>query len=145
MWFALVVALIFGSGGPMASLAIPEGQLAFETFCLPSLFPDPTLIERHCYVGMLQAAETHEHVYDSLPSPGSVCNGARARYDIELRYVPPTDALTLTAGGVEVEGSNGHASISFVDNECTRFSVVVIGNRVTVASVYSLELRRYMH
>lgn len=57
-------------------------------------------------------------------------------FTVTLAYAPVTDTLSLAAGGASDTGSNGAATVSFVANYCTVFTIQVTGTSVADSAQY---------
>lgn len=87
------------------------------------------------FAGVVRAGQTKSHVYDNNPADFN-CIHLAVPYTVTLTYAPPTDTLTLSAGGVTATGANGRASVSFWSGTCTSFSITVSGDSVLHTAGY---------
>ena len=61
-------------------------------------------------------------------------------FTVTLAYAPPSDVLTLSVGTASATGSGGAATLSFVDNYCTAFTVRVVGTSVASSAEYAFAI-----
>ena len=87
------------------------------------------------FAGVVRTGETKSHIYDNNPA-NLDCIQLAVPYTATLTYAPPTDTLTLSAGGVTATGSNGRASVSFWSGSCTSFGIAVTGDSVLHTAGY---------
>lgn len=87
------------------------------------------------FAGVVTAGQTKSHLYDNNPT-NSACIQIVVPYTVTLAYAPPTDTLTLSAGGVTATGANGRATVSFWSGYCTSFGITVSGDSVLHTAGY---------
>lgn len=88
--------------------------------------------------GVVRQGETNVHAFDNTPRDGTACVDLVTTWTVTLAYAPPTDVLTLSAGGKTATGSGGVARVSFASGVCTAFTIQVTGASVAAAAAYSV-------
>lgn len=89
------------------------------------------------FVGVATPDSTDSYTYDNDPLDWPCIQIART-YTLTLGHAPATDALRLLVGVEFVDSSGGFAQLEIVRGVCTRFTVVVEGVSVAVASAYTV-------
>lgn len=93
------------------------------------------------YHGFVRQGETDVHFYDNAPdNPDQICPQIGVFYTATLTYAPPSDTLTLTVDGESVTGSNGSATLTFVEGVCAEFDVRVTGTQVGDRARYTVTI-----
>lgn len=115
----------------LASLAVPIALAA------PPIAPR---VELGTHAGTLTQGASTAFSYSSGGDP---CLGVYIphTYVVNLAYAPIDDTLTVSSHGVSASGSNGLATISFVDNWCTTFGVRVDGTEVAGIAAFVVNIR----
>lgn len=96
------------------------------------------------HANVIRQDETHAYEFDNTPREGTACIDLAATWTVALRYAPPTDVLTLSAGGKTATGSNGVASVSFVSGVCTAFPIHVTGTSVQDVAAYTVTVNSFV-
>lgn len=87
------------------------------------------------FASVIAHGETKSHIYDNNPA-GADCIQLAVTYTVSLTYAPPSDTLTLSAGGQTATGSNGSARVSFWGSYCDSFGISVSGTSVGARAAY---------
>lgn len=96
------------------------------------------------HAGVLAQGETRTHAFDNTPRDGNACIHLATTWTVTLAYAPPTDTLTLRAGGATATGHDGLASVSFVSGVCTAFSIEVAGTSVENVAAYAVSVNSFV-
>lgn len=116
-------------------------SLLLATLLAALLFPAATAAP---HAGLVAQGETRTHDFDNTPRDGNACIHLATTWTVTLAYAPPTDTLTLRAGGVTATGRDGVASVSFVSGVCTAFAIEVEGTRVENVAAYAVSVNSFV-
>lgn len=98
----------------------------------------------HAYAGTVRQGESDAHAFDNRPpSKLGDCVALATTWVVTLAYAPPTDVLTLAAGGQAATGRDGVASVAFSAGICTAFDATVTGAGVADAAAYAVSVRSW--
>ena len=97
-------------------------------------------VELGTHAGTLTEGASTSFTYKAGPDP---CLGVYIPHTfvVNLAYAPIDDTLTLSSHGKTATGADGLATLSFVDNYCTSFGVVVSGTEVAGTAAFVLNVR----
>src|SRR5688572_27776747 len=90
------------------------------------------------FAGTVAQGETDAHPFSTHGDQPCLAVWLPRLYVVALAYAPVDDTLTLTAAGNTDTGSSGHASVSFVANYCTAFTITVSGTAVSDSAAYTV-------
>ena len=97
----------------------------------------PSLVDAPAGAGSVSQGTTSSTGYSTHGDQPCLAIYMPRVYTVTLAYAPPTDALTLSVGALSATGSEGHATLSFVANYCTAFTVSVTGTSVADSATYA--------
>jgi hypothetical protein len=90
------------------------------------------------YVGTVEQDGRNSHFYTTHGDTPCLAIYIPHLYVVTLAVLPPTDTLTLGVLGQTADTTNGVATVSFVANYCTAFTLLVDGTEVADTAIYGL-------
>lgn len=82
------------------------------------------------FVGVVEQDASNRHAFSTHGDTPCLAVYLPKLYVVTLTYDNPADTLTLMAAGATAVGSNGVATLDFVANYCTAFTIDVVGTAV---------------
>lgn len=115
----------------MARAILAVALLAALLFPAAVASTNPVLPSSGAHKGAVAEGQSSSFTYASHPA-GTECLAIYLprTYTVTLAYAPVDDTLTLRVGTHSDAGAAGRASVSFVANYCTAFTITVTGTSV---------------
>ncbi len=123
----------------MARLALAACLLALA-LVPTALASGPGLVSSPVHAGSVAQGATSSYVYSTHGDQPCLAYYQPRVFTVTLAYTPPSDVLALTVGAASATGSDGVATLSFVDNYCTAFTVGITGTSVAGSAEYAFAI-----
>ena len=118
----------------MARLAFAACLLA--AFLVPSALASTAGPSAPVHAGSVAQGQTDSSTFSTHGDQPCLAVYMPRVFTVSLAYAPVSDSLTVSAGGVSDTGANGVATVSFVANYCTVFTIQVTGTSVAESAEY---------